>query len=229
MSHTILIVDDEPEILDSLRRTLRREPYRVVLTPSPVDAVRILDEGGIDVLVSDVDMPGMSGLDLVAYARRAHPDVVRVLLTGVASAEGAIRAINEGEVHRFLTKPWSRQELTSTLRGAIDRLDELRRDAAAGATVTVRERLLQALEREHPGIGDVPAEGEVYQLDRAHLSQLAASANVPSARGLLAGLIDPHGSESDARTRTETPPGRTLDDDGVTSETLVAAEGKEER
>ena len=168
-THTILVVDDEAEILESLRRTLRKEPWRVLTTTSPEEALRILDHQAIDLLVTDIDMPTMSGLELVDRARAHHPDVVRMLLTGAASLESALRAINDGEVHRYLTKPWGSAEIRTTIHGALQRLDELRRAARAHHDVDMRERILAELEREHPGICDAKMDDGVYILDADRL------------------------------------------------------------
>jgi CheY-like chemotaxis protein len=178
--HTLLLVDDEPEILDGLRRTLRNEGYRLLTTTSPLEAIEILARGGVDLLLSDIDMPEMSGIDLVARVRRDHPDVVRLLLTGDASLESALTAINEGEVHRYLTKPWTKETLTATLRSALDRLEELRRAAAADARAGAHERLLAELEREHPGIRDAAFDGDAYVIDAARVRTLLGAA--PSLR-----------------------------------------------
>ena len=83
--HTVLIVDDEAEVLDSLRRILRDQDYRILSTTSPLEALSIIEGGSIDVLISDIDMPEMTGIELVARVRQLYPDVVRMLLTGGAS------------------------------------------------------------------------------------------------------------------------------------------------
>ena len=184
--NTILVVDDEPEILDSLRRTLRDETYRIVTTTSAVHALERIAEGGIDVLITDLDMPEMSGVELMSRVRALHPDVVRILITGHASLDSAMKAINDGEVHRYLTKPWSKGELRETIRQALDRLEELRRAAAAGRRALVREQILAELEREHPGITAVPSEGGVHVLDVARLD--AVVARIGDAR--LSALFD---------------------------------------
>jgi DNA-binding NtrC family response regulator len=187
-AHTILIVDDEPEVLESLQRVLRNEPYRVLTTTSPLQALAII--GGptpIDLLVSDIDMPQMSGLQLVARVRQDHPDVVRVLLTGDARLESAVVAINQGEVHRYLTKPWDTAQLRETLRQALQRLDELRRAAAADRSAVARERLLLELEDEHPGIRSVIKDHDVYIVDVEHLQPLLDTLTVPLLRAALKG------------------------------------------
>lgn len=169
--HTVLLVDDELEILDSLRRTLRDETYRILTTVSATEALRRIEQGGVDLLLTDLDMPEMSGLELLHRVRSQHPDVVRMLLTGHASLDSAIQAINDGEVHRYLTKPWAKGELRETIRQALDRLDELRLAADAGRRAVVREQLLAELEREHPGITSVERDGDVYVLDAARLDR----------------------------------------------------------
>jgi two-component system, probable response regulator PhcQ len=184
--HTILIVDDEPEILDGLRRTLRDESYRILTTIS-ADALRRMEQGGVDLLLTDLDMPEMSGLELVSRVRSSFPDIVRMLLTGHASLDSAMQAINDGEVHRYLTKPWSKGELRETIRQALDRLDELRRAADATRRALVREHLLAELEREYPEITDVTLDAGVYVLDAARLD--AAITSVADAR--LSAFFDP--------------------------------------
>ncbi len=180
--HTVLIVDDEPEVLDSLRRILRDQDYRILSTTSPVEALSMIEGGGIDVLISDIDMPGMTGIELVARVRQSYPDVVRMLLTGGASLDSALRAINEGEVYRYLTKPWDKAVLRETIRQALDRLDELRRAAGATRAVLLRERMLSELETMHPGIRTVTLDGTDYPLDLDRLDGVAATLASPTLR-----------------------------------------------
>jgi two-component system, probable response regulator PhcQ len=169
---TILIVDDETEILETLRRSLRREGYQILTASSGSEALQIMSSEEIDILISDIDMPGMKGVELLNHVRRDHPAVVRMLLTGAASLESAIDAINTGEVHRYLTKPWNTAELRATLRQTVDRMEELRRRAAADHAAGTKERLLEELEREHPGIRRVHLENGVYVVDQRRIMRL---------------------------------------------------------
>jgi YesN/AraC family two-component response regulator len=171
---TILIVDDEAEVLESLRRVLRHEPYRLITTTKPAEALRLLEENPVDLLISDIDMPELSGIELVARAKKSRPDVLRILLTGGASLDAVVRAINEGEVHRYLTKPWDKAELIETLRQAVARLDELRRTNQAARNAELRRRILVELEREHPGVSAVEMDDGVYVLDLERLEPLIA-------------------------------------------------------
>ncbi|MBI4512094.1 MAG: response regulator [Deltaproteobacteria bacterium] len=185
--HTLLLVDDELGILSALRRTLRGEAYRVLTCSDPHEALTILEKENIDLLVSDIDMPGMNGLELIARVKRQYPDVVRILLTGRGTMDSAIQAINEGEVYRFLTKPWDDKELRETIYQALQRLEELRKAAAADRIALRRERLLAELEREHPGIRTVKARDGMYLIDAERVETMAARLEVVDLRALLSG------------------------------------------
>jgi len=171
---TLLLVDDELEILNALRRSLSREPYQVLLAVNADEALEILGRESVDLLLTDIDMPGMNGLELVALVRKEYPDTVRMLLTGDASLPSALDAINRGEVHRYLTKPLRQDALRSTLREALERLHELRRQARVDHHAARMASMHAALERAHPGIRDVDRDGDVYMLDREALSDLTA-------------------------------------------------------
>lgn len=155
MQHTVLLVDDERNLLEALGRALRHEPYRILAATSGAEALQILAKTRVDVIVADEKMPGMSGTELLAKARRAYPDAMRIILTGQASLESAIRAINEGEVYRFLTKPCDHADLAITIRHALQQkalMDETQRLLR---TIRRQSALLEEVERAHPGITKV--------------------------------------------------------------------------
>ncbi len=183
---TVLLVDDEPHVLAALRRTLRDPALRILTAADAEEALRLMAEEPVDVLVSDIDMPGMSGIELIREVRRRHPETVRLLLTGDASLESALDAINHGEVYRYLLKPWKAAELRGTLADAIARLEELRAAARAGAQASARDQLLAELEREHPGIRAAALDDGVYRLDAARLEAVAASLRAPAVIAFLA-------------------------------------------
>ena len=199
---TILLVDDEPRVLDALRRTLRDPTYRLLTAGDASEALRLMAAGGVAVLLSDIDMPGMNGVELVKEARRRHPDVIRLLLTGDASLDSALEAINDGEVYRYLVKPWKAADLRQTLADAIARLGELREAARASLRISARERMLAELEDEHPGIRELRLDDGVYWLDAAQVD--AASSRV--ATQSLAVFVAP-------------PENATVDDEGEASDT----------
>ena len=122
---TVLLVDDEAKVLRGLARVLRGQPYRLHTARSADEAMHTLRARHVDVIVADEKMPGMSGTELLAWAAESYPQVMRILLTGHASAETAIRAINEGEVFQFLTKPCDGAKLAVAIRKALNQKELL--------------------------------------------------------------------------------------------------------
>jgi two-component system, probable response regulator PhcQ len=143
----ILFLDDEQPVLNALRRALRKEGFELFFTSDPDEALRLVGEKKIDVVVSDHLMPSMTGLEFFTLASRLHPRVCRIMLTGQADVDTAIRAINEGQVHKFLTKPWDDAQLKRTLHDAA-RESQTRRAAVDQA----RTAQLAALKPMHTSI-----------------------------------------------------------------------------
>ena len=117
---TLLLVDDEVNILRALTRLLRHEGYRVLSTTSAAEALRVLGETPVHVIISDQRMPEMNGTDFLAAAERACPHTVRILLSGFSGAVEAMDAINRGVVHKYLTKPWTDADLRAQVREAFE-------------------------------------------------------------------------------------------------------------
>lgn len=118
--YKILCVDDEPNILSSLRRMLSLEGFQVSTADSGAQALALMDTESFDVLVSDMQMPVMNGAQLLEAVRQKSPATMRLLLTGAADVGSAIAAINQGEIYRYLTKPWDDAEMIATIRSAIE-------------------------------------------------------------------------------------------------------------
>lgn len=114
----ILLVDDDAGVRAALRRTLSWRGYEVLVADGAAAALEVLEREAVDVVISDHLMPGTSGLALLTEVRGRHPEVLRLLLTGAADVETALRAINEGHVFRMLTKPWDDDALRATLAAA---------------------------------------------------------------------------------------------------------------
>jgi adenylate cyclase len=111
---TILICDDDPEIRSAMRRTLR--DYEIVEASSSREALDMLKTRRFDAIVSDFTMgAGADGLDLLQLAKVEYPDMVRFLVTGNRDLDVAVRAVNEGAVHRYFLKPWSDDKLRAAL------------------------------------------------------------------------------------------------------------------
>ncbi len=125
MSHTVLLVDDEPNVLDGLTRVLRKEPYEILTANSAEEAATFLEDRSVDLIVSDEEMPGMSGTEFLGRVAERYPDTVRIVLTGHPTLPAALRAINEGKVYQFFTKPCNEIDLAITIRRALEQKDLL--------------------------------------------------------------------------------------------------------
>lgn len=112
---TILCVDDEPHVLSSLRRLLRRTPYNVLLAGGGQEALGMLARKHVQVILTDMRMPGVDGPKLLEKARQLYPDTVRMVLTGYADLGSILDAINRGEIYRFITKPWTDEDLLTAI------------------------------------------------------------------------------------------------------------------
>ena len=123
---TILFVDDEPKVTEALKRALRREPYEFLTATSGTAALKILEDQYVDVVISDEQMPGMAGSVFLSMVRKQFPHTIRMVLSGQATLEAAVRAINEGQVYRFFLKPCNPTDLAFTIQQALShkRLEE---------------------------------------------------------------------------------------------------------
>jgi len=150
MTHTVLLVDDDTEVLRSLARMLQMQPYQLYTAHSGEEAMSILKCRNVDVIVADERMPGMSGIDLLAWVAANYGDSVRMLLTGYASAESIARAVNEGAVWYVFMKPCNDAHLAIMIRKALDHKDDLANNAQlvemGRRQATDRERLAKDLE-----------------------------------------------------------------------------------
>lgn len=151
----ILIVDDEENVCNALRRSLRKEGYLIFVANDPAQALEMLKTNPVDLVISDHLMPNMTGMEFLKLVHDRYPDCIRMMLTGHADMQTAIDAINHGEIYRFLTKPWDDTEIKVTLYLAFERLDLERENRQLLATVRRQRDLLKGLEREYPGIGTV--------------------------------------------------------------------------
>ena len=119
MTEKILFVDDEPNILESIKRELRKR-FSITTAISGAEALEILKtQGPFAVVVSDMRMPGMSGIQLLTMVKDMYPETVRLMLTGNADQETAIEAVNKGAIFRFLNKPCSTTNLVMALALAL--------------------------------------------------------------------------------------------------------------
>jgi len=146
--HRVLIVDDEEIVLIALRETLARAGYLVSTAPDPLPALEILQTQQFAVIISDQQMPSMTGLDFLTKAKMLQPDASRMLITAVLSLDTVIDAINRGEIYRFIIKPWLREELLVTVQNAVQRYELLTKNNVLQATTLAMNERLTHLNRE---------------------------------------------------------------------------------
>lgn len=150
--HTVILVDDEDRILTALSRQLRNENYELLTAGSGAGALALMAKQPVHVIVTDQQMPGMSGIELLERVKAEYPDTVRMVLTGHADVNVAMAAINESEVYRFITKPVQAEEVRLAIRHALMQHDLLKENKALIKEVQKRDMILKDLEEEHPGI-----------------------------------------------------------------------------
>jgi CheY-like chemotaxis protein len=153
---TILCVDDEPSILRALRRVFIEEPWEVLLAESGAEGLAILEERDVELVLSDFRMPGMNGVEFLKRVKELRPDPVRVLLTGYADTDVIVSALNEGEIYRYINKPWNETELLDVVKKALEHGRLRRENVALGARLDGEGSALQALQLARQLIEDLP-------------------------------------------------------------------------
>ncbi|MBI5442783.1 MAG: response regulator [Deltaproteobacteria bacterium] len=130
MKHRLLFVDDEENILKALCRLFHREGHELLTAKGGEEALALLESGPVSLIISDQRMPGMSGAEFLTRASRLQPEAVRIMLTGYSELQAAVQAINEGQVYRFLPKPWNDTALLEIVGEALAAV-ELKHEHAA--------------------------------------------------------------------------------------------------
>ncbi len=153
--YKILVVDDEENVRHALGRALRREGYQLLFAGDASEALAVMKDATVDLVISDHLMPNMTGLEFLKMVRDRRPDCIRIMLTGYADIHTAIDAINQGHIYRFLTKPWDDTELKVVLHLAFEQLNLVRQNRRLLAKVRRQYDLIKSLEREYPGIGEL--------------------------------------------------------------------------
>lgn len=146
--HRILVVDDEEIVVVALRETLVRSGYQVSTANDPIPALELLQAHQFAVIISDQQMPSMTGLDFLTRVKQVQPDASRILITAVLSLDTVIDAINRGEIYRFVIKPWLREELLATVQNAVQRYELLCRNSLLQAATLAMNQQLSQLNKE---------------------------------------------------------------------------------
>ncbi len=154
--HTILLVDDEESVLHALVRLLRPEPYDLLTATNGRQAVDMIAQRPIDLVLTDYRMPEMNGVELLREIRPRYPDAMRIVLSGYANVDTMLNAVSVGEVYRFVVKPWANDELRQVIRQALEYYDLLQDNRLLLRVVRQQADVLQRIATEHPEVIKVP-------------------------------------------------------------------------
>ncbi len=182
---TVLCVDDEPNILAALRRVLRGARHAVLTAAGGAQALALLEREPVDVVISDMRMPGLDGAQLLETVARRWPQVVRLMLTGHADMPSTLAAINRGQVFRYLQKPWNEVELVGAVEQGLERLALQRETQRLQALTRQRNEELQALNAEleaRVAARTAALQEAADRLRRSHLKAIKVFSNLLELR-----------------------------------------------
>jgi DNA-binding NtrC family response regulator len=160
--HSILIVDDEKNVLNALQRALRKEPYTIFAADSADKALQLIKAREVSLVISDYNMPGTNGLDFLKQIKALYPQVLTIMLTGQAEVQLAVEAINAAGVYKFILKPWDDEDLKITVRRSLESIDLATERDQLLQKVKSRDAILNDLEAKFPGISKVNKDDNGY-------------------------------------------------------------------
>ncbi|MEZ4363643.1 MAG: response regulator [Kofleriaceae bacterium] len=163
----VVCVDDDAEVLAVVVRCVKLEPVTVRSTQDPNEALTWVASEQVSVLISDYEMPEMTGAELLEAARKIRPATVRVLVTGRKTLDTAIDGINRGEVYRYVSKPFEPEMVRSVVRDALAKYRELSETMEERELAQRRQQLATELEQEFPGITTVVRQADGTYVPKA--------------------------------------------------------------
>jgi response regulator RpfG family c-di-GMP phosphodiesterase len=115
-----LCVDDEENVLHSIKRTLAKERYNIFTATSGAEGLEILKKEAVDLVISDQRMPNMSGYEFLKEVREKYPECIRIMLSGFSDFESLVKTVNNGEIIRFISKPWDNKDFIEVIKVALE-------------------------------------------------------------------------------------------------------------
>ena len=157
----VLLVDDETAVLNAVKRIFSRSQVVELLTvEDPFAAMEMVAEGGIALVISDQQMPGMTGLEFLAWVNANHPEIVKIIMTGDTDIQTAVQAINDIGVYKFIRKPWNNDDLYWTVVRALEMARMQQKNRQLQAELNEKDQSLQRYERLYPGITSVDRDAD---------------------------------------------------------------------
>lgn len=146
---TLLIVDDECNVLKSLKRLLFETDYRVLTAESGDEGLKMFEnESSIQLVISDYRMPEMNGVEFLKRVKELYPDTIRIILSGYADVMAIVEAINDGEVYKFISKPWNDQDLLTTVMRALEQYSLKQENLRLNSELSQRNKDLEDVAHE---------------------------------------------------------------------------------
>ncbi len=152
MNIKILIVDDDERILDSMKRILKRDGYKIGFASNGLEALKRIKTMKPHMIISDFKMPIMDGITFLKRVRKEHPEILTIMVTGVSDVNIAMEAINDIGIYKFLIKPFDFNYLRTSIKRAVEILELRHEKTALTKKLKERDALIRQLEKEHPGI-----------------------------------------------------------------------------
>jgi DNA-binding NtrC family response regulator len=165
MEHIVLFIDDDPMIVKSIQRLLRREPFQLVTAGSAQQGFTLADIYDFSLVISDFSMPGMDGLEFLGKIKAQNPQVLTMMLTGKAEIDLAVKAINDAGVYKFILKPWDENDLKLTIRRALESLEVVKERDDLRSKVDAQAQVMAQLEKSYPGITRIKRDRDGYLID----------------------------------------------------------------
>jgi two-component system, NtrC family, sensor kinase len=166
----LLCVDDEPNVINSVRRLFLDTGYTILEAHSAHDGLGILEDGDIQIVISDYRMPNMNGVEFLREVRTRWPNTIRIVLSGYADTASIVSAINEGEIYRFIPKPWNDDDLKVTVANSVERYHLLKKNAELTAELVKVNKELKNLLKENSHLLEL--KGRMLEANQAILFSL---------------------------------------------------------
>ncbi len=184
--YKILLVDDEENILNSLIRTLHNEKYDILVKKTAEEAITVISQQKIDLIICDYKLSGMNGIDFLEMVSKKNPEIITILLTGKADMQMAMDAINRSSLYMFIMKPWENDMLISSVSRALEQ-----RDLAVENRNLIHAGLKKILARDVMSRFAITVKEDSSLLNAAHLMMRFKISGLPvmSHEGKISGII----------------------------------------
>lgn len=187
---TVLFVDDEANILSSLQRLFRPAGYHILTASSGAQALEILEQEPVDLVISDMRMPGMDGAAFLEQVGKRWPDTLRILLTGYADITSTINAINKGQIYRYISKPWEDSDIRFTVQHALEARNLLREKRRLEEVVSRQNQELKTINNNLEKMVESRTQEIKQTADMLDLAFQELKKSYRAAIHVSAGLID---------------------------------------